>query len=219
MKAKRKMNWLCIYCHNLLEGTVTIDIPSKDFVDPEGTYDCCNLYCDNCKEITAHINVDAGIGKLIQLLNNNHFITDNSCEGHIVLSRNFDPLEKFNSYGNFMVEFIRNLDLRYPYICIEDSHCIDFDGYYGRVPTFEMFKIFRDSGFTDVRFVYYSGPDATTGEYTREEFNKSISLEYMTDEELAFAADLYANSHGKDLRISYSVEDTAKYLNDKIINE
>ena len=218
MKTERKMNWLCAYCHNLLEGTVTIDIPSKDFVDPEGTYNCCNLYCDNCKQITAHINVDAGMGKLIQLLNSHHFITDNSCEGHAVLF-NFDSHKHYISKVDLIAEIVRKLDLRYPYFCIEDSHCVDFDGYYSRVPTLEIFKIFRSSGFTDIRFVYYSGPDATTGEYTREEFNESISTKYMTNKKLALIADIYANKHGRDLRVSYSLEKSATYLNEKILND
>lgn len=218
MKTERKMNWLCIYCHNLLEGSVTIDIPSKDFVDPEGTYNCCNLYCDNCKDITAHINVDAGMGKLVQLLNSHHFITDNSCEGHTVLN-NFDPCKHYESVGDLIVEIVSKLDLRYPYFCIQDSNCVDFDGYYSRIPTFEIFKIFRDSGFSDIRFTYYSGPDATTGEYTKEDFDRSISTEYMTDEELAFIADVYANRHGRDLRVSYSLKKSATYLNEKILNE
>lgn len=218
MKTERKMNWLCIYCHNLLEGSVTIDIPSKDFVDPEGTYNCCNLYCDNCKEITAHINVDAGMGKLVQLLNSHHFITDNSCEGHAVLSRNFDPLKKHESDGAFIGYLLENIDFRYPYFCIQDSECIDNEGYFGRVPTYEMFKIFRDSGFNNIRFTYYSGPDATTGEYTREEINRSISTKHMNYKELAYIADLYERRHGRDLRISYSLSNTADYAIGKLVS-
>ena len=204
MKTERKMNWLCIYCNTLVKGSVTINIPSKSFVDPEGTYNCCNLYCDNCKSIVAHINVDEGIGKLIQLLNNNHFITDNSCEGHSIEHEIKDVEDSEIIY--------KGLDFRYPYFCIQDSNCVVFHGYYGRTPTLEMFKIFRDTGFSEIRFTYFS--DIALESFTREEYKGSI--ENTTDEELAKIVYLYKNNHGRDLRISYSSDKTSIYYNTKM---